>query len=160
MSIFDTQILPPTRQYPFVDGADDRLSIEALQFLQQMWQWIVSGRVIIPCTAGGTANAITLEPIFQPGVGASGYDHLLPFSFVAESTNTAAATIQLVAQSSSPLTGAISGSTTSDGLVLLDAVPAYIGAVAAASGDIVAGVPYLAFYCDATDSLPARMVLK
>jgi hypothetical protein len=71
---------------------------------------------------------------------------LLAYSFVAGSTSTAAVTIQVLGQ---------------DGAEL-DAMPAYVGAVAAGAGDFVAGVPYVAFYCDAVSglSLPARMVRK
>lgn len=121
------------------------VSLEGLSFLQQLWSWVASGYVVIPCDVGGTADAIELTPKFRSEIGASGYVPLLAFSFVAVSTSTAAVTIQLLNDKGS-----------------LDALPVYAGASAAGAGDIVAGVPYVAFFCEAVASLslPDRMVRK
>ena len=136
--MFDKSPSPVQTREAFV-SAGGILSTRSVRFVTDLWSWVTSGYVVIPCSVGGTANAIEVTPIFEPRKGASGYVHLLPISFVAASTSTGAVTIQL-----------------GD----LDAVPAYIGAAQASTGDVVADVPYLGFYCDATDSLAARIVLK
>ncbi len=122
-----------------------RVSLEGLSFLQQLWSWVASGYVVIPCNVGGTADAIELTPRFRSEIGASGYAHLLAFSFVAEFTSTSSVTIKLL-NDRGPL----------------DAVPVYVETTAAGAGDIVAGVPYVAYFCEAVASLslPDRMVRK
>lgn len=148
-SPFAQSITPPQRRSPL--GATQRgdsvhLSPEALAMFQQLWSWVVSGYVVIPCDVGGSANAIELTPRFRPDVGGGAWADLLAFSFTAADTSTGAVTIAVLNQ---------------DGAAL-DAVAAYVGASAAGVGDVVAGVPYVGLYCVADDdlSLPARMVLK
>lgn len=147
-TIFGQSVKPPNAKSPF--GIDEKgqtvgIAFEHLAFLQQLWSWAAVGYVTIPCDVGGTADAIELTPRFRPEIAASGYVDLLAFSFVAGSTTTAATTIQVIG-------------TVGD----LDAVPAYVGAVAAGAGDFVAGVPYVVFFCEAVASLslPDRMVRK
>lgn len=132
------------------DGQSVRRSMDGLSFDQRLWSWVVSGYVTIPCDVGGTDNAIELTPKFRPEVGANGYVHLLMFSFVAladaiPSQFDPVVTIK-VKNDKGPL----------------DTLPAYTGAVAVSAGDILAGVPYLAIYCDVISALglPARMAIK
>jgi len=157
-SIFEQSLKPPSGG-AIGQTLDDRgvdISLEYLSFMQQLWSWVASGYVTIPCDVSGTANAIQLTPRFRSEIGGSGYAHLLGFSFVAASTSTGAATISVIGEiltkrSASPAT-----------TFALATIPVYIAASAAGAGDIVAGVPYIAIYCDAvtSPSLPARMVLK
>lgn len=134
------------------DGKPVRRAIDGLTFDQQLWSWVVSGYVVIPCEVGGTPNAIELTPKFRPDIGANGYSHLLTFSFVAEEDPLGGIgvpapqiTIQVL-NDKGPL----------------DALPGYVGVTEAISTDVVAGTPYLAIFCDAIASLslPDRMVLK
>lgn len=132
------------------DGKSVRRSLDGLSFDQQLWSWIVSGYVVIPCEVGGTSSAIELTPKFRPDVGANGYSHLLTFSFVAEEDPPGGAGAPAITIQALNDKGA------------LTAMPAYVGVTAAINTDIVAGTPYLAIYCDAVSalSLPARMVIK
>lgn len=146
-TIFGQSLKPPTTRSPFVmDGAGRPapLTIEGLSFFQQLWSWVAVGYVVIPCDIGGSANAIELTPRFRPEIGASGYVDLLTFSFTAADTSTGATTIQVIGDSA------------------LDALPAYVDATPVGAGDFVAGVPYLAIFCEADVSLglPDRMVRK
>lgn len=145
MGIFDRDLEPPVGQEQIADK-DGTPTLKHFTQQQRLWEWVVAGFITIPCDVSGDANAIVLTPIRRPDRGASGYTHLLPFSFVAGATSTGAATIQVKRNAQ----------------FTLDAIPAYVGAVAVGAGDVVAGVPYLGIYCDAVAalSLPARIVLK
>jgi len=147
MSIYGRQLQPPTPHDEVVDK-NGRMTLQGLQHPQRLWEWVAAGFVTIPCDVSGTADAIILTPMKRPDRGASGYASLLIFSFVAAAASTGAATITVQRDADHSLS----------------AIPAYKGASAApvGAGDIVAGVPYLAIYCDEMTSpvLPARMVLK
>jgi hypothetical protein len=142
------------------------LTQHGIEVFQEIRNWIGVGYVTIPCTVEGSANAIQLRPTFIRSIAASGYVHLMAFSFVAASTSTGTVTVQLIGTTQSRLTdyttSAAAGLTTTEGDSLLDALPAYLLATPAGSGDVVAGAAYIAYYCDADSdlSLPARMVLK
>jgi hypothetical protein len=140
---FDRKLAPPNPKEPLVDEGG-ALTMGGNARWHDLWAWVSSGFITIPCDASGTADAITLTPRMTKDIGGSGFVHLLPFTFVAEETSTAAVTIEVLGPRE----------------IRLDAVPAYVGAVAAGAGDVVAGVPYIGLYCEATDSLPDRMVLK
>lgn len=157
-SIFEQSLKPPSggaMGQVSEDGAV-LIGLDWLSYMQQLWSWVASGYVTIPCDVGGTANAIQLTPRFRSEIGGSGYAHLLGFSFVPESTSTGAVTISVVGTISTVRLA--TPSTT----FALATIPVYIAASPAGVGDIVAGVPYVAIYCDAmtSPSLPARMVLK
>ena len=160
-SLFEQSLNPPSggTQIGRVDeNGNVYPSMDWLSLMQQLWSWVAAGYVIIPCDVDGTANAIQLTPKFRSEIGGSGYAHLLGFSFVAESTSTGAVTISVIGSLSTVRAfTAVPAST-----FALAAMPVYIAASAAGVGDVVAGVPYVAFYCDAVASpaLPARMALK
>lgn len=150
-TIFEQGTKPPSAREYFTESSKGTeppasLTLESLSFLNSLWSWVASGYVIIPCDVGGSVNAIELTPKFWPRVGGSGYAHLLGFSFVAAGTSTGATTIQVIGADSAAL----------------DALPAYAADAVAGAGDFVAGVPYVAFFCDAVASLslPDRMVRK
>jgi len=121
-----------------VDKETGQFSFEARLSLERLWAWVAPGFVTIPCTATGT-DVITLTPIQHKTWGQSGWSHLLPVSFVAANTSTGTVTMILGE---------------------LTAVAVYVATAAAGVGDVVADTPYIGIYCDATDALPARVVIK
>lgn len=140
--MFERSVEPAKLREPFTMQGGN-LAIPAVGFVTALWSWVASGFVTIPCAVAGTANAILLTPRFEPRYGASGFAHLLPFSFVAEASSTDTVIITVTGPGGD-----------------LEALPAYIAATPAGNGHVVAGVPYIAIYCDATGSLPKRIVLK
>lgn len=124
---------------------DGTLTSHGMEFLNAFREFIVGMNRVTPCSASGTANAITLTP----NVGACPLiekyvDHeVFVFAAALSSTNSVTATVV-------PRTGTLS------------TIKVYVtgGSAQAGNGDITAGLTYLAIYNSALDAGAGGLVLK
>lgn len=143
--MFEKSIGNPKGGVPFV--SNDFLNPDSLRFLEDLWSWVVSGFVVIPCEvdSASTNRSILLKPKLQPNKGGSGYAHLLPFSFIVPSVFSGGAGGVTIA--------------VSNGSQYQTARPVYYGQSAIDTTDLVSGQLCVAFAADESGSLPDRFAI-
>lgn len=128
---------------PIVDPQTGNLTSHGQQLFNSWYNFIVGMNRIIPCSASGK-NLITLTPNdASPIIGK--YTDYEAFPFVADQTSDGSVTLTVV-----PRKGA------------LGTLKAYKtnGSAQAGSGDVTAGLLYVAYYVDSLDSGAGGFVLK
>lgn len=129
----------PRANLPFVDPKTGLLTNVGLHNLDQIWQQVAAGFVIVPCVISGT-NILTLTPTLAT-VGGTTLANYMTFAGVIANTSTGAVT-------------AILGT--------LPAIKVFKsnGAAQAGAGDLVATSLYLFTYNSALDAAAGGFVAK
>ena len=134
----------PLEKFKFINLDTGRLTSYGVQTLEQMFNQVAAGFVIVACNAVTAANVITLTPRLHRE-GARTYGQHMAWAFTADVTTTAAVTAKVT-----------------DGTNALATIKVYKsnGAAQAGNGDIVAASTYLLLYDAALDGGAGGLVLK
>lgn len=137
-------IQAPMLKMPWVDGKG-MLTQTSIQFLQQIYSFVVSMNRLVPCNATMALNVITLTQLNVAPL-LTQYNDYDTFSFVAPSNSTGTLTAKVVTNG---------GST----LATLNVYKTN-GSAQAGIGDVTGGLHYLATFVDSLNSGNGGLVLR
>lgn len=128
------------------DPQTGKPSKHLVALLTQLRDYVLGSGRIVPCDAGGTANAIVLTPNNPVSPIMSGYAEHDGFAFTASASSSASVTASVISRDGNSM-GSLKVYKTN-------------GSAQAGNGDIVSGLFYVAFYVSSLDSGNGGLVLK
>jgi hypothetical protein len=141
MTVPPSQIIPPNAQLQLVNP-NGTLTTNGMQFLTQLWTWVVDTNQVIPCTCTNSSNVYQLTPFpAPPSFNLPAYSDYSIYTFVASAGSTGSVTAQVGA---------------------LGTINVYKsnGSTQAGNGDIVHNDLYLLIYNSNLNSAAGGFVLK